>query len=263
MIAPAYITEWSQQCPWSSPAQVEQDLVLSRGLVEIYSEPILRERLLFRGGTALHKIVLQPAARYSEDLDFVQLREEPIGNTLDLVRQRLNPWLGAPKSDIGPRGATLTYRFESELPPVIRLRLKIEINTREHLCLLPIQQTRFTVDSRWFSGEASLPIYSATELLGTKLRALYQRRKGRDLFDLWQAQQAGVLDAPAVADTFAHYMRAENHPVSAAEFALNLIAKMNHAGFLSDTPPLLRPGIQYDPKDAADWLKQHLIPLIP
>jgi predicted nucleotidyltransferase component of viral defense system len=146
---------------------------------------------------------------------------------------------------------------------VIRLRLKIEINTREHLCLLPIQQTRFTVDSRWFSGEASLPIYSATELLGTKLRALYQRRKGRDLFDLWQAQQAGVLDAPAVADTFAHYMRAENHPVSAAEFALNLIAKMNHAGFLSDTPPLLRPGIQYDPKDAADWLKQHLIPLIP
>jgi predicted nucleotidyltransferase component of viral defense system len=95
MIAPAYITEWSQQCPWSSPAQVEQDLVLSRGLVEIYSEPILRERLLFRGGTALHKIVIQPAARYSEDLDFVQLREEPIGNTLDLVRQRLNPWLAA------------------------------------------------------------------------------------------------------------------------------------------------------------------------
>jgi predicted nucleotidyltransferase component of viral defense system len=175
----------------------------------------------------------------------------------------LNPWLGEPKSDIGPRGATLTYRFESELPPVIRLRLKIAINTREHLYLLPIQQTRFTVDSRWFSGEASIPIYSTTELLGTKLRALYQRRKGRDLFDLWQAQQAGKLDAPAVANTFAHYMRAEHHPVSAAEFALNLAAKMNHAGFLSDTPPLLRPGIQYDPKEAADWLMQYLIPLIP
>jgi predicted nucleotidyltransferase component of viral defense system len=231
--------------------------------VEIYSDPILRERLLFRGGTALHKIVLQPAARYSEDLDFVQLREEPIGNTLDLLRQRLNPWLGEPKSDIGPRGATLTYRFESELPPVIRLRLKIEINTREHLCLLPIQQTQFAVDSRWFSGEASLPIYSTTELLGTKLRALYQRRKGRDLFDLWQARQAGVLDAPAVTDIFAHYMMSENNPVSAAEFIPNLTAKMNHTGFLSDTPPLLRPGIQYDAKEAADWLTRHLIPHIP
>lgn len=142
MIAPALITEWSQQCPWSSPAQVEQDLVLSRGLVEIYSDPILQERLLFRGGTALHKIILQPAARYSEDLDFVQLREEPIGSTLDLIRERLNPWLGEAKSDIGPRGATLTYRFESELPPVIRLRLKIEINTRRGRHLHPLHASR-------------------------------------------------------------------------------------------------------------------------
>ena len=263
MISPAYITEWSQQCPWTSPAQVEQDLVLSRGLVEIYSDPILRERLLFRGGTALHKVVLKPAARYSEDLDFVQLREEPIGSTLDILRKRLKPWLGEPKSDIGPRGATLTYRFESELPPVIRLRLKIEINTREHLCLLPIQQTEFVVDARWFSGEATLPIYSTTELLGTKLRALYQRRKGRDLFDLWQAHQAGVLDTHAVADAFSYYMKAENHPVSSAEFALNLAAKMKHAGFLSDVSPLLRPGIHFDPNEAFEWMQEYLIPQLP
>lgn len=262
MISPAFITEWSQQCPWTSPAQVEQDLVLSRGLVEIYSDPILRERLLFRGGTALHKIVLRPAARYSEDLDFVQLHEEPIGNTLDLLRARLNSWLGEPKSDIGPRGATLTYRFESELPPVIRLRLKIEINTREHLSLLPIQQTAFSVDSRWFSGEATLPIYSITELLGTKLRALYQRRKGRDLFDLWQAHLAGMLDAPAVATAFRHYMSAENHPVSSTEFAINLAAKMRHPGFLSDAPPLIRPGVQYDPFQAHEWITAELIPII-
>jgi predicted nucleotidyltransferase component of viral defense system len=262
MISPAFITEWSQQCPWISPAQVEQDLVLSRGLVEIYSDPILRERLLFRGGTALHKIVLQPAARYSEDLDFVQLHEEPIGNTLDLLRARLNPWLGEPKSDIGPRGATLTYRFESEVPPVIRLRLKIEINTREHISLLPIQQTTFKVDSRWFSGETTLPIYSITELLGTKLRALYQRRKGRDLFDLWQAHLAGMLDAPAVVTAFRHYMSSENHPVSSAEFAINLAAKMRHPGFLSDTPPRLRPGVQYDPMRAFEWITDELIPKI-
>lgn len=262
MIAPAFITEWSQQCPWVSPAQVEQDLVLSRALVDIYSDPGLRERLLFRGGTALHKIVLQPAARYSEDLDFVQLREEPIGSTLDLIRARLNPWLGEPKSDIGPRGATLTYRFESELPPIIRLRLKIEINTREHLCLLPVEETRFVVDSRWFSGEAQLPIYATSELLGTKLRALYQRRKGRDLFDLWQAHRAGMVDAPAVARIFTHYMHAENHPVSPPEFAINLAAKMKHAGFLSDTPPLLRPGVSFNPTEAHDWLTSEVIPHI-
>ncbi|TAE90587.1 MAG: nucleotidyl transferase AbiEii/AbiGii toxin family protein [Verrucomicrobia bacterium] len=262
MISPAFITEWSQQCPWTSPAQVEQDLVLSRGLVEIYSDPELRKRLLFRGGTALHKIVLQPAARYSEDLDFVQLREEPIGNTLDLLRARLNPWLGEPRSDISSRGATLTYRFESELPPVIRLRLKIEINTREHISLYPIQQTQFAIDSRWFSGQATLPIYSTTELLGTKLRALYQRRKGRDLFDLWQAHLAGLIEPPAVVAAFQYYMSAENHTVSATEFANNLATKMKHPGFLSDTPPLLRPGVAYDPHEAHEWITNQLLPLI-
>jgi hypothetical protein len=58
-------------------------------------------------------------------------------------------------------------------------------------------------------------------------------------------------------------MRSENNPVSAAEFTPNLTTKMKHAGFLSDTPPLLRPGIQYDAKEAADWLTRHLIPHIP
>lgn len=45
--------------------QVEEDLVISRSLVEIYSDDFLRQRLAFRGGTALHKIYLKPAARYS------------------------------------------------------------------------------------------------------------------------------------------------------------------------------------------------------
>ena len=263
MIPPAYITEWSQQCPWVSPAQVEQDLVLSRALVEIYSDPALCERLLFRGGTALHKIVLRPAARYSEDLDFVQIREEPIGETLDQLRARLDPWLGEPRSDISARGATLVYRFVSELPPVIRLRLKIEINTREHLRLLPLQQREFSVQSRWFAGAATLPIYATTELLGTKLRALYQRRKGRDLFDIWHSHQAGVLTAPDVIQAFGRYMESEGHTVSADDLRRNLAAKMNHPAFLSDTPPLLRPGVQFDPADAHEWVLANLVSLLP
>lgn len=262
MIPAAHITEWSRHCPWVSPAQVEQDLVLSRALVEIYQDPVLRTQLLFRGGTALHKVVIQPAARYSEDLDFVQIDEQPIGETWDRLRARLDPWLGAPKSDRGTNGVTLVWRFESELPPIIRLRLKLEINTREHLRLHPLQQTEFAVQSRWFSGTATLPIHATTELLGTKLRALYQRRKGRDLFDLWQARQAGVLDPAPVVETCLRYLRAEGHPVSRESFEENLAAKMKHPGFLSDTPPLLRPGVQFDPAEAYDWLASDILPLL-
>ena len=229
-------------------------------MVEIYSDLALRDRLLFRGGTALHKIILRPPARYSEDLDFVQIREELIGETLDRLRARLDPWLDSPKSNVGPRGARLIYRFESELPPVIRMRLKIEINTREHMCLQPLQHSEFTVQSRWFTGVAMLPIYSTSELLGTKLRALYQRPKGRDLFDLWHAQESGLLAANEVVEIFSHYMKAEGKPITAAKFQSNLADKMNHPGFLSDTPPLLRPGIHFNPAEAHEWVVTNLLP---
>jgi len=72
-----------------------------------------------------------------------------------------------------------------------------------------------------------------------------------------------VLEAPAVAAIFAHYMSEEKHPVSATALTINLAAKMKHAGFLSDTPPLLRPGLGFDYYQAHDWLVQELIPLIP
>ena len=93
MIPQAFITEWQQFAPWSSEAQVEQDLVLSRAIIEIFSHPLLASALAFRGGTALHKLFVQPAARYSEDIDLVQVKAEPIGATVDAIREALS-WLG-------------------------------------------------------------------------------------------------------------------------------------------------------------------------
>ena len=72
MIPQAFITEWSQQVPWQTSEQVEQDLVICRALVQIFSDDWLASSLAFRGGTALHKLYLQPQLRYSEDIDLVQ-----------------------------------------------------------------------------------------------------------------------------------------------------------------------------------------------
>ena len=55
MIPRDYITEWRAVVPWVEDVQVEQDLVISRALVEIFSHPHLAKELAFRGGTALHK----------------------------------------------------------------------------------------------------------------------------------------------------------------------------------------------------------------
>jgi len=92
-----FITEWRKIAPWVQDYQVEQDLIISRALVEIFSAPRLASALAFRGGTALYKLHITPAARYSEDIDLVQVHAGPIGPTLDLLRAALDPWLGTPQ----------------------------------------------------------------------------------------------------------------------------------------------------------------------
>ncbi len=79
MIPRDYITEWRVEAPCVQDSQVEQDLVISRALVEIFSHPLLSKSLAFRGGTALYKLHIRPAARYSEDIDLVQIEAEPAG----------------------------------------------------------------------------------------------------------------------------------------------------------------------------------------
>jgi len=97
MIPKHLITEWSKQHAWPLQNQVEQDLLISRALVELFSDNHIRKSLAFRGGTALYKLFLTPAPRYSEDIDLVQVNAEPIGETMDRVRSILDPLLGNPK----------------------------------------------------------------------------------------------------------------------------------------------------------------------
>ena len=63
MIPRDYITEWRAQAPWVDDAQVEQDLVIGRALVALYSDGTVARTLAFRGGTALFKLHLKPAQR--------------------------------------------------------------------------------------------------------------------------------------------------------------------------------------------------------
>lgn len=260
MIPQAYITEWSHQVPWQTNEQVEQDLVICRALVEIFSDEWLASRLAFRGGTALHKLYLNPQPRYSEDIDLVQIKAEPIKETVQRLQAVLS-FLG--DAAVKPRrdGIQIIHRFESEFPPVQRLRLKVEVNTREHFTVLGYHPFPFEVKSSWFSGTCDLTTYKLEELLGTKLRALYQRRKGRDLYDLFIAlSQKPALDKDALLQTYREYMAfSVEEPPSQREFILNMEAKMKDPEFLGDTMALLRPTTPFNPQDAYGLVKAELI----
>jgi predicted nucleotidyltransferase component of viral defense system len=251
MIPRANITAWRKAAPWSDNAQVEQDLVLSRAVVEMFARPGVPEMTAFRGGTALHKLFFDPPGRYSEDIDLVQRNPGPIGPLVTEIRAALDPWLGAPKWKAGQGRFTLYYRFETTFEPIVPMRVKVEINTREHFTVDGIASRRFAVTNPWFTGKADVSTYALSELLGTKLRALYQRKKGRDLFDLVLGLDHPELDAVRLVAAFERYMELGNTPVSRAEFEANMAAKMADPTFLEDVPILLRTGLEYDA--AAAW----------
>jgi len=71
-----YITEWRQHAPWTEDGQVEQDLIISRAVIELFSDEFLAEELRFRGGTALNKLHFPEPLRYSEDIDLEFARQK-------------------------------------------------------------------------------------------------------------------------------------------------------------------------------------------
>lgn len=264
MIPRAHITAWRSEAPWSTDAQVEQDLVICRAVVDLFGDELLAREVAFRGGTALHKLHFNPPGRYSEDIDLVQVNAGPIGPVMDAVRARLDPWLGKPQWKQGQGRVTFLYRFESETKPITPLKLKVETNTREHFCVLGPRRARFQVDSPWHSGAADVLTYEPEELLGTKLRALYQRKKGRDLFDLSEAlTRITGLDAEKVVACFTRYLENDGRRVTRTEFEENLAEKIGDKVFLSDVPPLLALGVSFDPAAALGRVRDAFISRLP
>ena len=263
MIPRAHITAWRSEAPWPSDGQVEQDLILSRALVDLFSRSDLANGLVFRGGSALHKLFFRPPGRYSEDIDLVQREAGPIGPLLDGIREALDTWLGRPTWKQGKGRFTLYYRFDTTFEPIVSMRVKVEINTREHFSVQALESRLLEVESPWYSGSANVTTYALSELLGTKLRALYQRKKGRDLFDLWLGfshQETAIDDVLA---SFVTYMDFVSAAVTRAQFEANMAAKMRDQSFLGDLPRLLRPGLDYDVHAAWVAVHQALIARLP
>ena len=213
MIPKPSITRWQKNAPWKRFSQIEQDLVISRVLVEIFNDEFLNENLAFRGGTALHKLFLNPAPRYSEDIDLVQIKPVPIKPVMQRIDDVITFFEESRRTEVKGHGAKVLYR---------------------------------------------------NELLGTKLRALFQRSKGRDLFDLDYSRKHMELNLSQVIDCFRKYITFSTgkKPPSRKEFTLNMDKKQKDPGFLGDMEAIIRSGVHYDQDDAFEWLRTEVITLM-
>lgn len=248
MIPASYLQEWSAKAPWPELRQVEQDLIICRALCDLFNSPALAGKIAFRGGTAIHKLLFQQPLRYSEDIDLVQTQPEAIGPTVNAIRDALS-WLGKCNRTHAGHSMHLVFKFVPEVDAETTLKLKIEINTREHESLYGIKKYPFEVDSRWHQAKTEIASFEPEELFGTKLRALLQRRKNRDLFDLNEGLRQLSMDTGKLIACFEHYLALEGNPITRAVAERRMLEKLAR-NLTEDIAPLLPAGITFSEDDA-------------
>jgi hypothetical protein len=173
-----------------------------------------------------------------------------IGPTIDSVRETL-AWLGDCVRNRAGHSTRLVFRFAPETAPDTELNLKIEINTREHDNLLGLKTYPFELSNGWHQARADFVSFEPEELFGTKLRALLQRRQGRDLFDLNEGLKQLGLNAGKVIACFEHYLESEGHSISRAEAEQRMLEKLTRS-LTEDVDPLLPAGVRFSEYDAIE-----------
>lgn len=261
MIPQAALDGWAQHAPWHSPLDIEQDLVLSRMITDIANHALLGEELAFRGGTSLHKLHLPSPWRYSNDLDYVRTTTGPVGDIMEAVRETALG-MGLSEASYETKHDIVNMKFDADPTAAAgRIRIKVEINIRETTPLFDYERRRYDVVNPWYTGSAKVLTFKLEELLGTKLRALHQRRKGRDLFDLWVGLTQMRADPDRIISAFEHYLEQSGVRITPGAFDASLGEKLTHTGFLSDLDALLvRRPAGYTPEAGVELLRRALVP---
>lgn len=182
--------------------------------------------------------------RWPTQLDLVRTSKGGIKEIIDALRNCLEPWLGQPKTRQTAQSFKLLFYFFPEISASIKQKIKIEINIHENFSILDRLRKPFAVKSDWFNQDVEVNTFQLEELLATKLRALYERKKGRDAFDLWLAIKEKDFDPTKTMAVFYEYMTRGNKTITKKLFVDNLDLKLQDPGFLDDIEPLLAPRLK-------------------
>ena len=226
-------------------------------MVEIAGNELLGGELVMRGGTCLHKLHLPRPYRYSEDLDYVRRTTGPIGPYLDQLREVADD-VGLSVSQVQSARQMVHMILDAEATdPHGRIRIKIETNIAETTPFKTPITIHHAVASRWWNGAAPVSTFVLEEMMSTKLRALYQRRKGRDLFDLWLVLTGDEATPAEIAGGLEHYM--QENVFTYPQLKLNLLGKLADADFRADLASLVLDLPEgYDIDVAADTLMERI-----
>ena len=125
MISPAFIAHWRSGAPWATDPQVEDALIRSSALLELFSAPTLASAFAVRGGTALHTLVLPAPLRSSDNRDLVQVTPGPLGTVVTARRRRLDPRLGPSAFKRSPIPHSGIYEATQEFQKALKAKPRL------------------------------------------------------------------------------------------------------------------------------------------
>lgn len=199
MIEKREILAVSQQTSLT-PHVVEKDYVLGWMLAGIYAHEDLSESWVFKGGTCLKKCFFE-TYRFSEDLDFTLIRPEHLdADYLKTVFSEIGEWIyehtgieipaDKQQFEIYPnlRGQTSCQGKISYKGPVSSThglpRIKLDLTADERVVLPPIRAQIFHPYSDVPDDGINVLAYDYIEAFAEKFRALAERTRPRDLYDV-------------------------------------------------------------------------------
>lgn len=247
------IRNWADDGGIPDLTLAELDFRLVHALRAVYLDPFLRDRLYLKGGTALNKLYLPGANRLSVDLDF-----NAIGSREQVLRERtpIGEAVAAALKQQDPR-YDLTYRWRYDqvtlyaryapLTGVAPQRIKLEVSFIERLAILGRMEQPLLASP--LGEPLVVRTFHLEELVSTKLRALFDRRKGRDIYDLYRVTDFD-LDRPAIRKMVLYYFLRANKVFHYPTFVSNVERKIAERGFGDDVRGLIRLGTELDWKIA-------------
>lgn len=241
------LTVWADKIGATGLPQAEHDYRLVMALKSLSEHSELRQELAFKGGTALNKLYYGESNRLSVDLDF-----NAVGAPGIVLKRgaQLRRWVESVLREQDP-DYQLSYKY-SERQTAIAARyaplmgaapqpIKVEISVIESVPILGLVEK--TLEGP--EGPVNIRTYTLDELLAGKIRALYDRRKGRDIHDLDRAR-GFQFDDRAVRRLVCYYFFASRKVFNWSLFRQNLEAKAADRRFGEDVRPFLRPTVPFE-----------------
>jgi predicted nucleotidyltransferase component of viral defense system len=170
--------------------QIEKDYVIGWVLRGISNNSYLKEKLIFKGGTALRKIYFDDY-RLSEDLDFTFNGDNYSSDEIKKNVEAIIAWIRNESRinlDIQNEDKTFNNFYLGYTGPLggkgANKSIKVDIADDELLCNDPVELAVITQYSD-LQDEFKILSYTLGEIISEKMRSLIQRTMPRDLYDIW------------------------------------------------------------------------------